>query len=364
MDTHRSLIGTTLFVAALGSHAQSSLPSTASQQLHTSAGVTIERPDPWVTYRDDQGQYRAHAPATDQLHNDASTADPITGESWASSASDVGFGWMRSNAGGSASTTPPPDSTAVHRQVSLNSSADEAFSDTLTINAAGLTGRSGLAHAKVLVSSNVTRTLGGPAIGEAAREAIDARAYFVLDRSDWIQGTSESGVTSWAKGTSNGVMVYGATPTSSFYEAYDPHSNVPLSRYDGGPSGGWLSIDVVIPFTFGTTFNIDAYGGASTSIGLGVPQLPPDDPLYAFKRYGQSDATLNMRWGGIDSVELDTVDGFRTLSMQAANLPIEFSVSSGSGVDYSRAVNAVPEPQTWALLLMGLASLGCLRRRA
>ena len=378
LDTHMNklhpLVGAMLCAMALGAQGADSydvLPD-GIQQLRSTASAsieTIDHPAPLLNYRDYRGQYLVNAHVSDQLYIGAAALDPNSLENSAASTSDMGFGWMHDSVSSAASSKPPPGSVATHSPVSVKGYADQAFSDLLTIDSTGLTGRDGLAHAKVQVFSNLAHTLGAPNIGSAAREGADGSTNLWINRFDWKQFDTESEANIWGRGGTSNVLTYKSDNFSTTYAAFGPHSNQPLSSYDGAPVAGWVTLNITIPFTFGTTFGIEAFGGADSIVGLGVPILSPNDPLYAFLRQGQSSTTFDMRWGGIDSVELDSSTAPNAPSVRSRaplsvlNPAINFTVVSGSGVDYSHAIEAVPEPQTWALFLTGVVCLGVMRRR-
>ena len=103
---------------------------------------------------------------------------------------------------------------------------------------------------------------------------------------------------------------------------------------------------VQIDMSMSASCNSHIYGGLVTGAGIGI---------------GACDMSHTITWGGL----LGATD--------ANGAPIDVTISSASGVDYTRAIlppdemsGGVPEPSTWAMIIagLGLAGAGLRRRRA
>ena len=72
-------------------------------------------------------------------------------------------------------------------------------------------------------------------------------------------------------------------------------------------------------------------------------------PAAAFTRYAFAQSNVSLNWGGIQSVTVaDLPVALSLLAASPASTTLtDFSVTSGSGTDYKRAILAVPEPATW-----------------
>lgn len=99
----------------------------------------------------------------------------------------------------------------------------------------------------------------------------------------------------------------------------------------------------VTPGPVGTTFNLSMLAEASASVQRGN-----DGSQSALADFGNT-----LEWMGLARVTLQ--DGSPYLGT--------LSITSDSGFDYGRAVSAVPEPESYALMLGGLALVCWIKRR-
>ena len=106
-----------------------------------------------------------------------------------------------------------------------------------------------------------------------------------------------------------------------------------------------FTVSVLFGYAFDVRFGL--FGQTATNLQY-VPTESFASALSSF------DLGHSIYWGGISSVNVDGVG-------------VDFSVTSASGDDYTKSfapnVTAVPEPQTCALLLAGLAVIGAVARR-
>lgn len=119
-----------------------------------------------------------------------------------------------------------------------------------------------------------------------------------------------------------------------------------MSKVDG--------IEVADPplglFTFLTSVTADTpftlIGSALGSVRAGMTENQVASTGSSFVDFAQS-----VYWAGVNSVTL--VDG----------TPVDYTLTSASGTDYSGSLAPIPEPATWILMLGGAAALTALRRR-
>ncbi|MCR5865675.1 PEP-CTERM sorting domain-containing protein [Aquincola sp. J276] len=103
------------------------------------------------------------------------------------------------------------------------------------------------------------------------------------------------------------------------------------------------------------TVSAQVSSGRSTDVAFSLRQeawVNPDQSGYA-SADASYDFSAEMYWGGISSVT------------RADGSAVEFSLSSGSGVDYLKSYipSPVPEPSSWALLGFGALLVGYATRR-
>ncbi len=95
---------------------------------------------------------------------------------------------------------------------------------------------------------------------------------------------------------------------------------------------------------------------SATAGSVSFDFVPETDPTTGWKTYSvQLDVAT---FGANLSAVLASLSS-ATINLESGNGPIEVV-----GIDNVRLTSAVPEPQTWAMGLAGLALIGALRRRA
>ena len=347
-------------------HAYSPLPVLLSPQILAESRVSVQAAGhtaPPNDYEDHARLYLDSAVSTDLADRHVAAMDPVSGITSGTGAALGRVGSLMGSAGASASSLPPPGSSAVHASASGTTYSNLAFSDLLTIDSPGLAGKAGMVHASIWVQSSVTRTLGGPDVGMAGGEGADGSTELHLRHYDWTYVSGGEGPGGWAQGTQYEVARFSSNIMDTRYESFDPSSGLALTSYEGGQVGR-TRIDILVPFTFGQVFGIDAYVDVQAQAGASAPALPPTDPNYPFPRFAQSNASFSMQWGGIDSVTLATPARTGGLRAALAPDPLTYTVISGSGANYAQAISAVPEPPMAVLFAAGLLPLaGILRRR-
>jgi hypothetical protein len=369
MNRLHCLLGAMLCFLAVESNAQDAYsPFSKLQQLRGSASISVQHFPGAPIYTDEQRGYRDPGQAMSPLFVQAQKFDPDNAINNGHVISRSGFGLLHLQGATSGISQPPPGSPDKHIDTTSHGQAEAGFSDGLTINAQGLTGRQGLAHATILIDSHLLATVGEPPLGDAAREAVFSRLWAVVEQNQ-VRLTP-------IEGESGSVLVVGPATNLLSLESFASerfasttyHTNNGFVTLTDTPLQGKMAFEVTMPFVFGTMFGIEAHAGLITHVGVSPPALSPDDPRYLFPRKGDSAAWLDVSWGGIGSVELINPDdpanpdiGKRLAA--AAPEPIDFSVASSSGIDYRHEVASVPEPGSLSMTLGGLMAIGVACRR-
>lgn len=200
--------------------------------------------------------------------------------------------------------------------------ADAEWRDVVTVLGTGLSGTTGWANVRFFIDApagNVTNDgiagLGGNFSGTATAD-FSLRVNSVLFTFNTSARLTNSGTVSSETFTRvNGV------------------------NYAGSLSGYW---DLIAPITFGQGFAIDAFITTSASTLAGA-----NSTVNSFSNFGNS-----IYWGGITSIT--SASGATTT---------DFSALGDTGHDWEVSAVPVPEPETYALMLAGLAAVGAAARR-
>jgi hypothetical protein len=108
-------------------------------------------------------------------------------------------------------------------------------------------------------------------------------------------------------------------------------------------------VSFAIPFTFGTSFDLGLYAFAFSGTGA----------------FGQDFTVNNNQSLFQNTIALDGID--EVLAGPSDTPVSNYSIEAASGLNYSESqipTTPVPEPATWALLIVGGGLIGLLRRRA
>jgi hypothetical protein len=185
-----------------------------------------------------------------------------------------------------------------------------------------------------------------------------------------LQGFSTVGDGTLVLESAGGRSYLRATDTNGSTDLY---LSVPLSAPSVDWSaylGGTISFDARM-----LSDNLPSWGdfgtirltSATNEVVLAdlAPNLPSDpytpvEPTSLWKTYSATldSANFSNQGGATLAGVLANLKSV-TLSMEAGNGPVEVV-----GVDNFKVTSSVPEPQTWALSLMGLLALGLSKRRA
>ena len=197
-------------------------------------------------------------------------------------------------------------------------------------------------------------------------------------------GSFEAGFAGWTitqlplgnPGTAPVVITYGNTngyPTGAFGEAILPNTVASLSPEAVGSNLAYFSSDTANPHTLAQVINLTA--GTIYNIGFdyyaprnGIDN--PNDATLAFTLGGNPiGATLTAggpsgtpaaTWINFGTSFTATSSGPQTLAFNFRGLGV---TAADFGVDRVYVTAAVPEPGTWALMLIGFGAIGTAMRR-
>ena len=217
------------------------------------------------------------------------------------------------------------------------------YYDRLTINVAGASfGQDALIHASMLPRggySQVFDNLKGPADGYP----LHPRGIFAFDLG--ASQLQASKVTGFANdlGTLNlNVQFNQGFPGYRVQHASRSTESGRFEMIIGDPF--MQDIDVVIRFRSGVPFYLQAQAAVSVSLemttGFPVKVQPLGSISDLHAAFGDS-----IYWNGLSDAKVN--GELRS-----------FTVSSASGIDWAASMAPIPEPQTYALLIAGLALIG------
>lgn len=243
-------------------------------------------------------QYDTMAPMMRQV------TDPFAG--WARGNAYMGYGYNGVNASVA--------NTGVTNYMS--SSVSNRWSDTVIIDAPGLTGTEGIFTASMLMTGTPTFNLTGAYANDPSAGVLGFWEGYI--------GSSLDGGNTWSTGGWNGMWQKSAVPGQMTYSG-DAYT---------GPM--W---DVTIPFVYGQQFRLTSY--------LSATLIAENPNLGAGTFSGSIAFSPAATWNGISSIyDADS------------NPVLDATLTSGSGTNY---LVAVPEPASMIAISGGLLVL--LRRR-
>ena len=189
-------------------------------------------------------------------------------------------------------------------------------------------------------------------------------------------GSFESGFSGWTVGQAGGgtapvVIPYGSAtpyPGGAFGEAILPNAVATLSPDPVGKSVAYFSSDTANPHSLsqivnlvaGITYNIgfDYYApqnGISNpndaTLSFNIGGVPVGSTLIA----GQPSGTKGQTWINFGTSFVASTTGSTPLELQFRGLGV---TAADFAVDRVYLTAAVPEPSTWALMLLGFGAVG------
>mgnify|MGYP001376876468 CR=1 FL=1 len=182
--------------------------------------------------------------------------------------------------------------------------AQAGWEDSWVISAPGLAGSAGIAHAQLSVDAHWSVSGFAGAAGLALQPYIDSAPF------TYPGGGGSTQLQSW---------------NASFF-----------------PDGVSQSVLLVVPFVYGQSFDF----GVFVTLRAGLRSVS------GVAGMSTADAVAGANWLGLSGVF-------------AAGMPVvDYTLVSGSGIDWAGPVAAIPEPPAWVALAAGLVLLALrLRRR-
>ncbi len=189
-------------------------------------------------------------------------------------------------------------------------------------------------------------------------------------------GSFESGFTGWTVGQTGGgtapvVIPYGSAtpyPGGAFGEAILPNAVATLSPDPVGNSVAYFSSDTANPHSLSQLVNLVA--GITYNIGFDyyAPQngiSNPNDATLSFNiggvpvgstlTAGQPSGTPGQTWINFGTSFVASGSGSTPLELQFKGLGV---TAADFAIDRVYVTAAVPEPSTWALMLLGFGAVG------
>ncbi len=189
-------------------------------------------------------------------------------------------------------------------------------------------------------------------------------------------GSFESGFTGWTVGQTGGgtapvVIPYGSAtpyPGGAFGEAILPNAVATLSPDPVGTSVAYFSSDTANPHSLSQLVNLVA--GITYNIGFDyyAPQngiSNPNDATLSFNiggvpvgttlTAGQPSGTPGQTWINFGTSFVAGSSGATPLELQFKGLGV---TAADFAIDRVYVTAAVPEPSTWALMLLGFGAVG------
>lgn len=202
-----------------------------------------------------------------------------------------------------------------------------AFYDDFAFSSPGLAGTSGF----MIVTLDFDRTLG------VTGNTVDSYATASL----------HAGTNFWAY---DYIETYMLQPSGCNPYVTSPCAlNLTAQTGNGADSATWLDANTVslkVPITFSQPNSF------SVSVDMAaLARFYSPDGVTGGPATWVADAANSLYWGGISSVT------------DASGNSVAFDLSTASGTNYLESLAPVPEPATYALLLVGLGALGLRRRQ-
>jgi len=207
-------------------------------------------------------------------------------------------------------------------QVYGRSDVGTRFSDSLLINAPGQAGKTGLASIHIDYDWQLTALANmGAAFSQAQAGLGFNGSSIAVIQTLYVNCTPGPACATQDNGPQLSVFVPGQ----------------PNATFSISDSGAWA----YLPFNFGQSFDILMTFSAHTQA----------EGMLGPRAQASVDGFHSVYWGGISSILDDQGN------------EVNFELSSGSGTDYRYSLAAVPEAETYVMMLAGLGLVGFMAKR-